>query len=177
MSSRLGFRVNCRLSRPWWKEHRKPGAQVWVYPPCFSLHLPRGRFSRPLQRVLYLFTLPSIRHISVLLDVDVLKFSYEVRKGVYSTRGFKKMDSVTMASLEASLISTLITQPMSVIKTRMVLNVHKDITEHQNFKEQVRELYRQHGLKGFLKGLQLSLILSSTGVVQMYLYEGAKTLY
>lgn len=82
-----------------------------------------------------------------------------------------------MASVEASLISTLITQPMWVIKTRMVLNVHKNITEHQNFNEQVRELYRQHGLKGFLKGLQLSLILSSTGVVQMYLYEGAKTLY
>jgi solute carrier family 25 folate transporter 32 len=87
------------------------------------------------------------------------------------------MDTVMMASVEASLISTLITQPMWVIKTRMVLNVHKNITEHQNFKEQVRELYRQHGLKGFLKGLQLSLILSSTGVVQMYLYEGAKTLY
>lgn len=35
----------------------------------------------------------------------------------------------------------------------------------------------QHGWKGFLKGLQLSLVLSFTGVVQMYTYEAAKIMY
>lgn len=39
------------------------------------------------------------------------------------------------------------------------------------------EIYKQHGFKGFLKGLQLSLVLATTGVVQMYLYEGAKIMY
>ena len=32
-------------------------------------------------------------------------------------------------------------------------------------------------MKGFLKGLSLSLILSSSGVLQMYIYEGSKIIY
>lgn len=68
-------------------------------------------------------------HISLLLDVHPLPLSYEVRKRVYEVRGYQKMDSVTAASIEASIISTLITQPMWVIKTRMVLNCRKNIKE------------------------------------------------
>jgi hypothetical protein len=64
-----------------------------------------------------------------------------------------------------------------VVKTRMLLNVNKKISEFGNCKKQVSEIYSQHGMKGFLKGLQLSLILSFSGVVQMYTYEGAKILY
>jgi hypothetical protein len=41
----------------------------------------------------------------------------------------------------------------------------------------MKEIYRQDGVKGFLKGLQISLILSFSGVLQMYLYEGSKILY
>lgn len=33
------------------------------------------------------------------------------------------------------------------------------------------------GPKGFLRGLELSLILSFSGVIQMYVYEGSKLLY
>lgn len=35
----------------------------------------------------------------------------------------------------------------------------------------------QNGNKGFLKGLELSLLLSFSGVIQMYIYEGSKRLY
>jgi solute carrier family 25 folate transporter 32 len=87
------------------------------------------------------------------------------------------MDAVTLASIEASILTTLFTQPIWVIKTRMLLNVNKKISELQNFKKQTSEIYRQHGFNGFLKGLQLSLVLSFSGVVQMYVYEGAKLLY
>ena len=87
------------------------------------------------------------------------------------------MDSVALASIEAGVIATVATQPMWVVKTRMLLNVSKNISEYQNYKNQVNEIYKQHGLKGFLKGLQLSLVLATTGVVQMYLYEGAKIMY
>lgn len=55
--------------------------------------------------------------------------------------------------------------------------MNKCIGEYENFKRVINEVYSQYGLKGFSKGLQLSLILASTGVVQMYLYEGAKSLY
>ena len=87
------------------------------------------------------------------------------------------MDAVALASIEASVTATVVTQPVWVVKTRMLLNVNKNVTEWQNFKNQSLEIYRQHGFRGFVKGLQLSLMLASTGVVQMYLYEGFKTLY
>ena len=74
-------------------------------------------------------------------------------------------------------MTTMVTQPIWVIKTRMLLNVNKKISEFGNCRKQVREIYSQNGYKGFLKGLQLSLVLSFSGVVQMYVYEGAKILY
>jgi solute carrier family 25 (mitochondrial folate transporter), member 32 len=100
-----------------------------------------------------------------------------VRKNIYERRGLEKMSSVALASIEASVLATVVTQPVWVVKTRMVLNVNRRISEYDNCKQQISEIYRQHGAKGFLKGLQLSLLLSTTGVVQMYLYEGAKLLY
>lgn len=87
------------------------------------------------------------------------------------------MDAVVLASTEASILATLLTQPIWVIKTRMLLNLNRHISEWKNFKTQTLQIHKQHGLHGFLKGLQLSLILSFSGVVQMYVYEGAKLLY
>jgi hypothetical protein len=59
----------------------------------------------------------------------------------------------------------------------MLLNVDARVNEWQNLKNTVKEISSQHGCRGFLKGLQLSLILSFTGVLQMYTYERAKLLY
>jgi hypothetical protein len=59
----------------------------------------------------------------------------------------------------------------------MLLNTNSKISEYQNFKKQVREIYSQCGLKGGLRGLGLSLVLSLSGVIQMYAYEGSKLLY
>lgn len=87
------------------------------------------------------------------------------------------MSAVTRASVEASILCTLVTQPIWVIKTRMLLNTNPRISEYQNFKRQVKEVYSHYGLKGALRGLELSLILSFTGVIQMYVYEGSKLLY
>jgi hypothetical protein len=41
----------------------------------------------------------------------------------------------------------------------------------------VKEIHSHYGYKGFLRGLELSLLLSFTGVIQMYVYEGSKILY
>ena len=43
--------------------------------------------------------------------------------------------------------------------------------------KQFKEINQQYGLRGFLKGLQLSLLLSLSGVLQMYSYEGSKMIY
>ena len=87
------------------------------------------------------------------------------------------MNSVLLSSLEASVIGTVATQPMWVLKTRMLLNTAPNISEWQNFSFSIRQIHRQEGLKGFSKGLSLSLPLCLSGVVQMYAYEGFKELY
>lgn len=59
----------------------------------------------------------------------------------------------------------------------MLLNVKRGIGELDNFKQQVRQISAECGPRGFLRGLELSLVLSFAGVIQMYVYEGAKLLY
>lgn len=49
-----------------------------------------------------------------------------------------KMDAVALASIESGIAATVITQPMWVVKTRMLLNVNKNITEYQNAKRQTK---------------------------------------
>jgi hypothetical protein len=80
------------------------------------------------------------------------------------------MDAVLIASTEASLFGTIVTQPLWVVKTRMLLNTTSRITEIENFIFSCQQIQRQNGFKGYTKGLGLSLILSFTGVAQMYSY-------
>lgn len=47
----------------------------------------------------------------------------------------------------------------------------------QNAGDKMLEIYRQNGMRGFLKGINLSLLLSFSGVLQMYIYEGSKLVY
>lgn len=72
--------------------------------------------------------MPILGHFVFLLGVLISLSSYESRKRQYESSGFKKMDAVTIASVEASVASTIVTQPMWVVKTRMVLNVNKGIS-------------------------------------------------
>ena len=97
-------------------------------------------------------------------------WNYETAKKSYEQNGMNTMKAVTLASIEASFMTTLVTQPIWAVKTRMLLNVNKKISEFDNCKKQVKEILAQNGPKGFLKGLQLSLVLSFSGVVQMYVY-------
>lgn len=59
----------------------------------------------------------------------------------------------------------------------MLLNIKPNQKEWPHAIEKIREIYSQHGSKGFLKGLSLSLVLSFSGVLQMYIYEGSKLAY
>lgn len=119
-------------------------------------------------------------YISLLCQASSMSFffwRYETRKDQLQAQGLPTMEAVSRASVEASLLATLLTQPIWVIKTRMLLNINPTASEWQNLTRQVREVLAQHGPQGFLKGLQLSLLLSFSGVIQMYVYEGAKLLY
>lgn len=72
--------------------------------------------------------MPSLIYGILLLDVNIHSFSYEARKEQLETEGHAKMESVVMASTEASLAATLLTQPVWVVKTRMLLNVDPRIS-------------------------------------------------
>jgi hypothetical protein len=48
-------------------------------------------------------------------------------KTLYQNKGWDTMDAVTIASMQASILTTLVTQPIWVIKTRMLLNCNKTI--------------------------------------------------
>jgi solute carrier family 25 folate transporter 32 len=87
------------------------------------------------------------------------------------------MNAVALASTEASLYGTLITQPLWVIKTRMLLNTKPGISDMQNFAFSCRQIVQQHGLIGYARGLGISIILSASGVAQMYFYEAFKKGY
>ena len=87
------------------------------------------------------------------------------------------MTSVTYARIEASVLATLGTQPIWVIRTRMLLNTDRGVGEIKNFNSKVREIYAQDGIRGYCKGVSLSLFLSFSGVIQMYLYEASRGLY
>jgi len=56
----------------------------------------------------------------------------------YENKNYELMDAVTYASIEASISSTLITQPFWVIKTRMLLDINKGISEFQNFAQKTK---------------------------------------
>jgi solute carrier family 25 folate transporter 32 len=79
--------------------------------------------------------------------------------------------------MEASLVGTIATQPLWVIKTRMLLNVVPGVTEMQNLKHSCKQIYKQDGAVGYCRGLGLSLVLSVSGIVQMYSYEALKRLW
>ena len=87
------------------------------------------------------------------------------------------MNAVSNASIEASFVATLLTQPIWVIKTRMLLNIQPNVGQFENAIGKAREIYHQNGIKGFSKGIQLSLLLSFSGMLQMYVYEGSKLIY
>jgi hypothetical protein len=71
---------------------------------------------------------PGIINGLLLLDVNIHSCSYEARKEQLEIEGRQKMESVVMASTEASLAATLLTQPVWVVKTRMLLNVDPRIS-------------------------------------------------
>ena len=87
------------------------------------------------------------------------------------------MTAVALASGEASLVGTIVTQPLWVIRTRMLLNTNPSLRDKDNFLFSCRQIHQQHGWKGYGIGLGVSLLLAGTGILQMYVYEGSKKLY
>ncbi|KRX09176.1 Mitochondrial carrier domain [Pseudocohnilembus persalinus] len=98
---------------------------------------------------------------------------YEKSKDYYKNASFNKLQDkhVMISSLTSGVCATLITTPLWVIKTRMLLNTNHNITGKQNFKQAVNSIYKDHNIQGFWKGLSVSLPLCLHGMIQMEIYE------
>lgn len=81
------------------------------------------------------------------------------------------------ASFESGVFSVVSTQPIWIIKTRLQLNLDRKQTGIKKVKTLMTEIYAQHGIKGFYRGMSLSLVLSSHGVFQLTIYEKLMNLW
>jgi hypothetical protein len=80
--------------------------------------------------------------------------------------GMQSQKPIIYASIQSSIITSIVTSPLWVAKTRVVLN-----TAQTSFKKTFSEIYREHGISGFYKGMGISLIMSVQGAAQLTMYE------
>jgi solute carrier family 25 folate transporter 32 len=77
----------------------------------------------------------------------------------------------------AGAATTALTNPVWVIKTRMLSSDRGAAGAYPSMAAGVRSIYRNEGLAGFYRGLGVSLIGVSHGAVQFAVYEPAKRAY
>ena len=58
-----------------------------------------------------------------------------------------------------------------MLKTRMVLNTEKQISGLNNFFSSIKDIYHEHGVIGYWRGVVISLPLCFNGVITMYAFE------
>ncbi|CAK78620.1 unnamed protein product (macronuclear) [Paramecium tetraurelia] len=96
---------------------------------------------------------------------------YESKKeecNSYFGHGSKK--GILIASIYASLLAQIMTQPLWVTLTRLQLNVGK-MNGFENVRFTVQQIYNQHGVLGFYRGLKMALLTSCHGMIQINCYE------
>eukprot|EP01091_Cochliopodium_minus_P003908 TRINITY_DN13856_c0_g1_i1.p1 TRINITY_DN13856_c0_g1~~TRINITY_DN13856_c0_g1_i1.p1 ORF type:complete len:209 (+),score=48.94 TRINITY_DN13856_c0_g1_i1:483-1109(+) len=83
---------------------------------------------------------------------------------------------VVLSAVMSGVITTLLTNPIWLIKVRMETQIKSDITSYKGFNDAIRTIYREEGLRGYYKGLTAGLIGTSHGVVLIFSYEEFKKL-
>ncbi|KAI8203644.1 hypothetical protein K4K48_005802 [Colletotrichum sp. SAR 10_66] len=97
--------------------------------------------------------------------------SRSLTKEVLSTQDF------FLSSALAGAFTQVLTNPIWVLKTRMVSSDRTAVGAYSNMWSGARQLYMTEGLRGFYRGLGVSLIGVSHGAVQFAVYEPAKRMY
>ncbi|KAK5993375.1 Mitochondrial FAD carrier protein FLX1 [Cladobotryum mycophilum] len=82
-----------------------------------------------------------------------------------------------VASALGGAVTTVLTNPIWVIKTRMLSSDRGARGAYPSMSEGVRSILRSEGFRGFYRGLGVSLIGVSHGAVQFAVYEPAKRFY
>lgn len=109
-------------------------------------------------------------------------FFYSHAKEFYGRIYRKELTlSLQLASAtQAGVITSLITHPLWLVKTRLQLQVPlapgvlSPLPPYRHVFHAVQSIWREEGPKGFTRGLGPSLLLVSHGVIQMIAYEALR---
>ncbi|KAL1887292.1 mitochondrial FAD carrier protein flx1 [Ceratocystis pirilliformis] len=82
-----------------------------------------------------------------------------------------------LASAMAGATTTMLTNPIWVLKTRMLSSNRASEGAYQSMSQGVRAIYHTEGLSGFYRGVLVSLMGVSHGAVQFAVYDPLKRVY
>lgn len=82
-----------------------------------------------------------------------------------------------LASGISGTITTLLTNPIWVLKTRMLSSDRSSVGAYENMWQGARSLWKVEGLRGFYRGTVVSLLGNSHGAVQFAVYEPLKKVW
>jgi len=80
-----------------------------------------------------------------------------------------------LASGVSGILTAVFTNPIWVIKTRMLSTSRKSPGAYTSITDGTRQIWRSEGIKGFYRGLLPSLFGVSHGAIQFMAYEKLKT--
>lgn len=101
--------------------------------------------------------------------------SFQSLKKTFAKRGYE--DSTTFAAFGAGVVSNLVTNPLSVVRARMVLSSKTDTVsggKYGSVLQSIGHIAKTEGLRGFYKGMVPNLINVSHGTIQFVVYEELK---
>lgn len=79
-----------------------------------------------------------------------------------------------LASAQAGAMTTVFTNPIFVVKTRMLANDPNHPKAYSSFLNGIKSLYKLEGIRGLYRGFSAALIGTSHGAVQFLAYEQLK---
>ncbi|KKA26899.1 hypothetical protein TD95_002132 [Thielaviopsis punctulata] len=82
-----------------------------------------------------------------------------------------------LASAVAGAMTTLLTNPIWVLKTRMLSSDRASAGAYRSMADGMSLIYRVEGIRGFYRGVLVSLVGVSHGAVQFAVYEPLKKVY
>ncbi|GJC82023.1 mitochondrial FAD carrier protein FLX1 [Colletotrichum liriopes] len=93
------------------------------------------------------------------------------------TKEYLTTQDFFVSSALAGALTQVLTNPVWVLKTRMLSSDRSAAGAYQSMWAGAKVLYRSEGWRGFYRGLGVSLIGVSHGAVQFAVYEPAKKMY
>ena len=82
-----------------------------------------------------------------------------------------------MAATVGGFLTTVVTNPVFVLKTRMLSSDKGSEGAYPSMLSGARQLYQTEGLRGFYRGMGVSLLIVSHSAVQFGVYEPSKRMY